>query len=395
MQDFRDDSWEDSFMSREIKVLQNYFKENNTLLNIFECGCAATVSNTLMSIPGASNMIDTCTQIYSKDSQIKRYGEFKRSVSKEFTELVLKSEPYKTAIAISFQIQDTSNPVMQTHGWVSVTNNVDMTRNSYHISYNNNHHSREDILIDIAKDVVKILTHFFIDRKHKLSNVDMVYSGRFLSILDYETLFNSADENSIIAFNSQGEISRWEEMVRGFDGLILMRGSFNPIHKRHLESIEKTKEKYPEYKAFLHCSIKRFDKPDLTLDEIKEKVAQAYTNGLPIIFTTEAKFNPALNLIRERYKGEIVLPVGIDTINRFVDSEVESEISLNKSFSNMFAEIAEKHKDSENALMKTISKNSSERKEKTVDEIMQHPSLFHFGSEAWEKQNFLSFKEKI
>jgi len=375
-------------IEKEIKIIQNYFKQNNKLLNVFEFGCAATVSNTLMSIPGASAMIDTCFQLYSKDSQIKRYGEFKRSVSKEFTELVLKTEDKANALALSFQLQDTHYPEkMQTHGWVSVMN--DGIKTTYHISYNRNHCSRTDILIDIAKDVVKILYHNFIDKNYKLLNVDMIFVNKTGNNEDLKTLFNSVNEDSIIAFNNKGEIDRWETMVRDFPGIILMRGSFNPIHKRHLEVIRKTKEKYPEYKVFLHCSIKRFDKPDLTLDEIFGKINQAVYNDLPIIFTTDAKFNPSLYLIRERYKGEIIFPVGIDTVNRFVDSEVESEIQL----INGLKEISTKFLKSQNKLLKEIAEKDL-AKQRDKDELMKSPSIFHFGKEEWEKTKFLMFQRK-
>ena len=376
-----------------IKTLQDsFYNDGNKLLTVIECGSAASISNTLLSIPGASKLVDTCTQLYSKQSQAKRYGEFKRSVSQEFTEAVLIKDTTKNGLSVSFQIQDTLNPIMQTHGWVSISNNEQIT--SYHISYNHNHSTRQDALEEIARDVITILYNNFIDGEYPLNNVDIIKEIElgFYYELDKKLLFDSLDDNTILLFDHNSEIKRWEEFVRDTEGLILARGSFNPIHARHLEIIEKTRVVYLGYKTILHCSLSRIDKPDLTLEEIQFQLDQAKKLELPIMFTRGCRFNDALNIITQRYYKEIILPVGIDTINRFVDGEVASDIKVYNDLSEVTRNFLSRNQESTNPLIRKIA--NKENTEKTTDEIMANPTLFHFSKENWENTKFLMFQRK-
>ena len=85
---------------QQVKTLFTYGKK----IQVIECGCAAVISNTLLSIPGASAFIDSCTQLYSKESQYAVLGQdIKRSVSKEMIEALLETNS-SDKIVLSFQL---------------------------------------------------------------------------------------------------------------------------------------------------------------------------------------------------------------------------------------------------------------------------------------------------
>ena len=98
--------------------------ESNLFGIIIEAGCSATIASTLMSVAGSSKTIYKCEQPYSKEYQTKLYGEFKRSVSKEWIQKVLEVESSKCedkrvnfVLASSWQLIDTVDPLVYAHGW--------------------------------------------------------------------------------------------------------------------------------------------------------------------------------------------------------------------------------------------------------------------------------------
>src|SRR4051812_8235615 len=97
--------------------------ESNLFGTIIECGCGATIANTLMEVPGATNTIFYSYQPYSKVIQEDNYTAVSqyRSVSEEFVSEVLKHEFKKSelkdsdkthkinfCLTASFQLRDTS-----------------------------------------------------------------------------------------------------------------------------------------------------------------------------------------------------------------------------------------------------------------------------------------------
>ena len=220
---------------QQVKTLFTYGRK----FQVIECGCAAIVSNTLLSIPGASAFVDSCTQLYSKESQLAILGKsYKRSVSKEMVEALLNTNLFDK-VALSFQISDGES---LTHGWIGIK--VKNINYLYHMSINKNIHfgdepihnfeEREWYLNEILKATLNILTHHLMDSTRLPINNWIDYASE-------DILFNILGKSTLIdqfAVYDNGW-KRMEDFVRGNEGIILMRGSFNPIHSVHLALLEK------------------------------------------------------------------------------------------------------------------------------------------------------------
>lgn len=300
---------------QQVKTLFTYGEK----IQVIECGCAAIVSNTLLSIPGASAFIDSCSQLYSKESQIAILGkEIKRSVSKEMIEALLDTNT-SDKIVLSFQLSDGTS---LSHGWIGIK--VRAKNYTYHMSINkyisfgedsvSHYNERQWSLHEILKTTLNILTYHLIDNTILPINSWIDYANE-------DILFNILGKSTLVdqfaVYNNGWQ--RMEDFVRGNEGIILMRGSFNPPHAGHLALLEKAIQKYPNYKPAFLVSLNRRDKPILTKDECLEKLELLKAYGYPVIFSSFPFFFDTMESIRQRWNQEVIFPVGMDTINRFVE----------------------------------------------------------------------------
>lgn len=312
---------------QQIKTLFTYGKK----IQVIECGCAAIVSNTLLSIPKASAFIDSCSQLYSKESQLAILGQYiKRSVSEEMINALLETNTSEK-IVLSFQLSDGTS---LSHGWIGIK--VKSKNYTYHISINRNLHfgdepinhydERQWFLNEILKSTLNILTYHFIDTTQLPIDSWIDYADE--NIL-FDILGKSTQIDQFAVYDNGWE--RMEDFVRGNDGIILLRGSFNPPHAGHLSLLENSIKKYPNYKPAFLVSLNRRDKPILTKDECLEKLELLKAYGYPVIFSSFPFFFDTMETISQRWNQEVIFPVGIDTINRFVeDSNKDSKTSLFK-----------------------------------------------------------------
>ena len=300
---------------QQVKTLFTYGKK----IQVIECGCAAVISNTLLSIPGASAFIDSCTQLYSKESQYAVLGQdIKRSVSKEMIEALLETNS-SDKIVLSFQLSDGTS---LSHGWIGIK--VCAKNYTYHMSINRNLHfgdepinhydERQWFLNEILKATLNILTYHYIDNTQLPINNWIDYANE--DIL-FDILGKSTQIDQFAVYDNGWK--RMEDFVRGNDGIILMRGSFNPPHAGHLALLEKAILKYPDYKPAFLVSLNRRDKPILTKDECLQKLELLKAYGYPVIFSSFPFFFDTMESFSQRWSQEVIFPVGMDTINRFVE----------------------------------------------------------------------------
>lgn len=310
---------------QQVKTLFTYGKK----IQVIECGCAAIVANTLLSIPGASAFIDSCSQLYSKESQVAILGkEIKRSVSKEMIEALLDTNT-SDKVVLSFQLSDGTS---LSHGWIGVK--VKNVNHLYHMSINDNiylgdepfdkYNERQEYLETILDTTLKILTYHLIDNTKLPTDAWIDYASD--DIL-FDILGKSTWVDQFVVYDNGWK--RMEDFVRDSEGIILMRGSFNPPHEGHLSLLENSIEKYPNYKPAFLVSLNRRNKPILTKDECLEKLELLKAYGYPVIFSSKQFFFDTMRSINQRWEQEVIFPVGMDTINRFVeDSNKDVETSL-------------------------------------------------------------------
>ena len=111
-----------------------------------------------------------------------------------------------------------------------------------------------------------------------------------------------------------------------------MRGSFNPPHAGHLELLNRSKLKYPDYNSAFLVSLNRFDKPILTRDECKEKLSLLAEYNTPVIFSSLSYFMQTIAAIRQRWKLPLIFPMGVDTVNRIIEVfETDNRIEIDET----------------------------------------------------------------
>lgn len=106
--------------------------------------------------------------------------------------------------------------------------------------------------------------------------------------------------------------------------IIMVPGSFNPLHEGHIMLLEKGKELGNTDEGIFELCISNVDKPTLSKGEIISRVTQI---TFPIILTNSPKFIQKANL----FPG-LSYSVGIDTVIRLVDpyySNNEEEMIIN------------------------------------------------------------------
>ena len=300
-----------------IDIVEKLFLSKRKL-DIIECGCASMVSNFLMSIPGSSAFVNKSMQPYSRESQVELIGEYScRAVSKEFIVKFLNIDD-KDKIVLSFQV---GNEKIHTHGFIGLKYNKEIY--IYHISVNRNFDEKRN-----GND----LRSSFYERKIYLNHINkaaisiLYHHNALLDLTIFDIIGKSTIDLHVIDENMQWV--RMEEICRKSKGLILMRGSFNPYHHGHHELLTRAIAKYPDYTPCYHVSMQRFDKPTLTTKECLDKIVQLTPYGHPIIFSGLPRFVDTLKILRKRWDIPVVMPVGTDTVNRFIQEENKIDTEL-------------------------------------------------------------------
>ena len=299
-------------------------------IKVIELGSAAILSNTLLSLAGASAFVDECRQLYSKESQERYIGHsFGRSVEKQHIVDLLNVDS-ADMICGSYQLHDVETNSLA-HGWIGVKK--DGKSYVYHISiYENNginqQNNRLFNLRMIADACLKILYYHFVDCSAIPTDVWIDYAD---TDVIYEILGKSKHTDAFYGLKPNSEFFRFEDLTRNTGGVILMRGSFNPPHAGHLELLNRTRLKYPNYNAAFLVSLNRRDKPLLTAAECQEKLGLLQVHNESVIFSSFAYFLETIDSIRMRWSIPLIFPVGIDTINRFIDDCEANDTVIHQS----------------------------------------------------------------
>lgn len=333
----------------QIKHLQTLGKK----LTIIECGSAACISNSILSVPGSSALIEATLQPYSKESQIACIGEFKRSVSFEHVNKFINYVD-GDVLVVSCQIQGCDEKIL-THGWVGMRSG-DIEK-YYHFSIPDKPKGAGcdemkkrafylDAIVDIA---VGIISYQYADRsleitehvheKHLFNKyIDGVFNKD--ESVDFDTTINVIAHSKTVpvaAVFTHHSWQRLEDFMRNATGVVLMRGSFNPVHVGHLSLLENAMKHYSAYKGAFQVSLQRYDKPNVTPEEAREKLNSLSNLNYPVVFTGGPLYDDTMTLINKRWDVPIVFPMGTDTIQRVIDTDVQSARSFSSAFSTFYS----------------------------------------------------------
>lgn len=294
-------------------------QDSGTSIYSIELGCGAPFVNTLCSIEGASNVFYGGESPYSKEYIREKFRVRKgeRFVSKSTVQKILDSislnlEP-NLGIATSFQL---GNENRSTHGYVGIK---DLTGSwIYHISIHEEI-NRPDQMNKIGETIVRLVYDYcctqitipYVDLMHSKDKDQLSYLLAALPNNDTTTVFMIDPKD--------GKIKRLEDLLRSSPkGLILYKGSFNPLTNAHVEVLNRTEELYPGYKSVFCISTNTYDK-SFSEEEDLLRIKSLLSFGKPILVTNQARFGPLSKIIGRKYKENIVFPMGSDTWDRLFD----------------------------------------------------------------------------
>lgn len=334
--------------NKEIVEAVKMIHASNLYGVIIECGNGCSITSALMQIEGASNTIYESKQPYNKDVQKTYYtGQYDRSVSLNFIKDVLKTEKEKNStlfsmsdkkpfiLASSFQLRSTdSKQNILTHGWIGL--HIDGEDRYYHLSIPESK-VRTSYFAIIAKCALDLFIHIINPKSgvlvcEYLDQVILPNEPSLVSTLKY-TIYNKKCKKNdfFITINKKNEVIRFEDLVRNKKGVILQKGSYNPIHEGHEEIMKLTTTEYPTYASSFLISIVRYDKPMIALDDLLDRIQMITELGYNVIITKNPLFKDSLYWLRSqtRYRQlPVVFPMGIDTINRVIDTDIDERQKL-------------------------------------------------------------------
>lgn len=356
---------------------------------IVECGTGACIADLFLSIPGASNMIEECRQPYSKDSQEKFLGEkFGRSVS---TDWVIKAMAKVKGPCVITQFQVQSGDVKTlTHGYIGIRGKYG--EKIYHMSIYKNfsddymaEESGRSQYFNIIKDtVLTLMIRYSLNHTQSLAN--LLIDGAFFEdgFLDLEETLNimgqSDREDTMIVMN-EGNWNRLEDWARDTDGLIIMRGSFNPLHKSHIEMMAAARKLYPTYQPAFLISLNNRDKPPVSYEDAIERAYPIQDFGYNVIFSSLPYFDNSTRLIHDRWPDKkVIYPVGLDTVNRFIEDAASWDKKAHDGIGTVTSPLTQK------------KHNESETWKEWSEESLKDGGIWGIvNKEAWENHKLLVF----
>lgn len=281
----------------------------------------------LLKVSGASNTIFYSEIPYSKQTQ-GYYAEDIRSVSTQMIANLISTtqnryfnESINCYFASSFQINEFNNGT--SHGYIGVKFSLPgfpKVQKIFHLSIHEAKY-REEIIEIVNNTSLYILGELISFKNNKKRNlyIDQIISWDGNCLLS-ETLktISESTQNAFAYFKENLECSRLEDFLReSLVGIIICKGSYNPVHNAHISMFEFLKNKYPNHAIAFSISTNTYGKGQVSLNNLEWRIKTLNKLGIPVLIYNKSLFSDMTQILREKnYKGEIIYPVGSDTFER-------------------------------------------------------------------------------
>lgn len=287
-----------------------------------EMGLGNPVSSKLCEVPGASNTVFCAENPYNGDYSRKLFGIEGRIVSLEAVRkiinsdrvnaLVLKDSRINTLFVSSFQIGDNNDN--STHGYIGLKykDKVEYYHISIHCSMN-----RTNYINCIQETCLNLLEVF--GRGVNNSDIDGLWDSNLNPLMEDTFEYISRDKGDVFTYIQDGKILRLEDLLRSAkDGLIVYKGSFNPITNAHLKLMSESSKKFPDYKTVFSISLNTFGKLISDWSDVVERIRLINKLGYGVLICRDPMFDFIHEGLLLKYDKEIVYTMGEDTASRYL-----------------------------------------------------------------------------
>lgn len=289
---------------------------------LYLSGGASQVLGWLMSVPGASSTVLEAVVPYSRMSMIHLLGK----VPTQFTSRVTAEEMALLAYNRALKLSKPGSPVLGVGFTGSLaTAHPKLGDHRFHLSTRTSERLWVST-VTLSKDLRNR------EEEDKVSSLVLLKGianackvpGTFVTGLtesefseEVETLFNEDRElEQLISGQICFKVYPFsgEEHNSSSERRIILSGSFNPLHKGHLELLEVATTIVGDGYPCFELSAVNADKPPLTVSQIKDRVKQFDKIGKTVIISNQPFF----------YKKAELLPgsafvIGADTVARLIN----------------------------------------------------------------------------
>ncbi len=356
-----------------MKEIIKQIHESDTKVMIVEIGAGTPISTELFSVAGASNTIYSVESPYAREAFDEKYGQIEeRAVSYQRLQEIFKyheldgNKNYNTVIATTFQVGDKTNKVA-THGWIGLKTKSDVRY--YHISIHEPL-NREEYIKRIGKIGVLILNGGYFNNSY----IDIVLDGvdplkdcyfeksDFIPGFDYQStlefLSRNTEVDQMTVFKRDNTIDRLESVTRTDKEIVLFKGSFNPVSKAHQEVMQECKKLYPDSNQIFEISVNTFQKGKQEIESLVKRIQLINELGYDVIVNSRPLFKDTFDFIRNKFKGKLIFPMGLDTLNRVImdyinNGEIHANDMICDFYNAQFICLNRNGNDKNNLLLKT------------------------------------------
>lgn len=320
-----------------IETIQNI--HNSDLFGIFiEMGLGNPVSSKLCEVPGASKTVFYAENPYNDKLSRPLYNIKGRIVSLQSVKQILNSnrlnerslvDSYINTIYVSsFQIGNYNDK--STHGYIGIKKGD--SERYYHLSIHESL-SRKEYIDLITFNSMELLNDLISEEKEAWNiiglNIDGIWDKDLNPIID-DALYFVGSNSSNFCYIENGKLLRLEDLLRQApNGLIVYKGSFNPITKAHVKLMSESEKLYPNYKSCYSISLNTWGK-ESDINNVIERIKLINKLGYGVLVCGPPLFDEFHCNLLNKYTKEVIYPIGADTNNRFIENHPDFSLPNRK-----------------------------------------------------------------
>lgn len=318
-------------------------KDKGLFGNLVEVGCGCPVYAELCNHANtASKIVNWTFSPNNWDWNNEHYAHNgARAVSPEVALNFINSDALCRGVnfVLTNTIQISNTPDVQTHGWFALycTNSVPAFK-AYHFTIDGFRPRKEyiEIIASIGLDIlascnnVAELDNGYIDAIVDLGDAPGKHAFNFntrdtLTALVNGKLNKSHVHNTTAIFRVDGKIDRLNTLLRETkEGLIIFKGSFNPVHTQHLHLVDEIKQTVDSKVIFSISVFNRDPNKKTDVDSLMKRINILHCLGYDVLIDCFGEYKYSYKSITENcdFKNtKISYILGSDIMQRFLKDE--------------------------------------------------------------------------